>query len=318
MHDSTMLRVGLAQIAPVWLNRNRTLEKIHDAMQSAAKQNCAVVGFGECLVPGYPFWIEHTDGARFESTLQKQCYAHYLEQAVCIERGDLASTCKLAKQLELAVYLGILERPLDRGGHSVYASMVYIDAQGNIESVHRKLMPTYEERLVWAIGDGHGLRTHSLRGFQLGGLNCWESWMPLARVALLAQGMNVLFIGWPGNPHNTIDITRFAAREGRSFVVSVCSLMRHSDVLAELPFSDLMRAQLPESCARGGSCVAGPDGQFVLSPQADSEDVFAVDLDLQAIQRARHNFDPVGHYARADVLQLQLNAQRQRVIKIIG
>ena len=112
-------------------------------MQSAADADCQLVAFGEALLPGYPFWIERTDGARFNSPVQKEIHAHYLDQAVQVEAGHLDVICEAAKECQIAIVLGIIERPADRGGHSVYASLVYIDAEGVIQSVHRKLMPTY-------------------------------------------------------------------------------------------------------------------------------------------------------------------------------
>ncbi len=161
MSKST-LKVGIAQVAPVWLDRDATVSKLVGWIREAASQGCELVVFGEALVPGYPFWVERTDGARFESALQKELYRHYVQQSVCIEAGELEPVVEAARDNALSVYVGVMERAPDRGGHSLYASMVFIDADGEIGSVHRKLMPTYEERLVWAIGDGHGLRTHRL------------------------------------------------------------------------------------------------------------------------------------------------------------
>jgi predicted amidohydrolase len=298
----------------VWLQREATLTRVADAVTRAADQGCALVAFGECLVPGYPFWIEHTECARFESAQQKRWYAHYLEQAVCVERGDLDALCRIAQARRIAVYLGVLERPQDRGGHSVYASLVYIDAGGSIGSVHRKLVPTYEERLVWAPGDGHGLRTHRLGAFHVGGLNCWENWMPLSRVALLAQGMNVLVSVWPGNPRNTADITRFAAREGRCYVASVCGLMTNSDIGEDLPDAAILRAAMPAQLAQGGSCVATPDGEWLLPPQIGAAGLHCVDLKIAVVRGARQNFDPVGHYSRPDVTRLIVDRSRQSLV----
>ncbi len=305
-----VLRVGLAQIEPVWLWREKTLQRVVEHVAKAGAEGCHLVVFGEALVPGYPFWVEHTNGASFESSIQKEFYAHYLDQAVQIEAGDLDGVCEVARDNATAVYLGVIERPVDRGGHSAYASLVYIAPDGHIGSVHRKLMPTYEERLVWATGDGHGLRVHPLNGFHVGGLNCWENWMPLARSALYAQGENVHVAVWPGSQRNTQDITRFIARESRSYTVSVSGLMSQSALDPALPSYELLKDQLPAESANGGSCVAGPDGQWVLEPQSGSG-VFVADLALAAIRRERHSFDPVGHYARPDVLELSLNRRRQ-------
>ena len=165
---NSKMKVALAQIAPVWLNREATLVKIMKAVQEAADKGASLVTFGECLLPGYPFWLELTNGAQFNSTKQKEIHAHYVSQAVNIELGHLAPLCKLAKQLNIAVVVGIAERATDRGGHSLYASLVYINQEGVIDNVHRKLMPTYEERLTWSQGDGHGLRTFPIGNFTLG------------------------------------------------------------------------------------------------------------------------------------------------------
>ena len=151
------LKIGIAQISPVWLNRQKTLDKILEYVNKASKQGCQLLVFGEALLPGYPFWVERTDGARFNSPVQKELYAHYLQQSVQIESGHLQPLCDVVSKNRMAIYVGCVERPADRGGHSLYCSLVYIDPTGKIQSVHRKLMPTYEERLTWAIGDGHGL-----------------------------------------------------------------------------------------------------------------------------------------------------------------
>lgn len=137
-------------------------------------------------MPGYPFWVELTDGARFNSDLQKAIFAEYAAQAVRPDAGDLESVCATAARNRIAVYLGAVECAEDRGGHSLDCSLVFIDARGQIASIHRKLVPKYEERLVWSPGDGNALRTHKLGAFRAGALNCWENWMPLSRAALYA------------------------------------------------------------------------------------------------------------------------------------
>jgi nitrilase len=305
------LRVGLAQIAPVWLNREATTQKILDWISKAAKEECGLVVFGEALLPGYPFWVERTDGARFESKIQKELYAHYAEQSVVIERGDLKTIQANAKKHSIAVYLGTMERATNRGGHSLYCSMVYINAEGDIGSVHRKLMPTYEERLVWASGDGHGLRTHSLGPFTVGGLNCWENWLPLPRAALYAQGEDLHVAIWPGGQRNTQDITRFIAKEGRSFVVSVSGLMRLEDIGGDLPHSELLRESADALMADGGSCVASPTGEWLLEPESGSESLRVAELDHRIVFEERQNMDVVGHYSRPDVTRLLVNRKRQ-------
>ena len=307
----TKLKVGLAQIAPVWLQQEATIKKVVAWIDDAARKGCGLVAFGEALVPGYPFWVERTDGAKFESDLQKSLFAHYVRQGVCIEDGDLDPVCKAASDNNIAVYIGIMERAANRGGHSLYCSMVYIDGNGTIGSVHRKLMPTHEERLVWAIGDGNGLRTHKLGPFTVGGLNCWENWLPLPRAALYAQGEDLHVAIWPGNARNTEDITRFIARESRSYVVSVSGLMRKSDIDSSLPHSDLLIASADDVMANGGSCVAGPDGEWILEPVTDSETLSVAEIDHTRVLEERHSLDVVGHYSRPDVTRLVVNRKRQ-------
>lgn len=314
MSRENFLTVGLAQISPVWLDQLATLEKVSDTIREASKKGVELLIFGEGLVPGYPFWIELTDGARFNSTVQKELHAHYVTNAVCIEQGDLDAICKMAKQNKMAIYLGVIEKPLDRGGHSIYASIVYIDASGTILSVHRKLQPTYEERLTWSPGDGNGLQVHPLKSFTLGGLNCWENWMPLPRAALYAQGENLHVAIWPGNDFNTKDITRFIARESRSYVISVSSIMRISDFPDHTPHLDSITKNAKEMLANGGSCIAGPDGEWILKPQSGSEEIFTETLDFNRVLQERQNFDPVGHYSRPDVTKLHVNRERQSTV----
>ncbi|MEM6843602.1 MAG: carbon-nitrogen hydrolase family protein [Bacteroidota bacterium] len=309
------ITVGLAQITPVWLNREATLTKVVDYVSQAADKGCQLVAFGEALAPGYPFWLERTNGAEFNSPVQKELHALYLKEAVVVEEhlGDLQ---KLAQQKQIAVYLGGIERAPDRGGHSVYCSLVYINARGEIGSVHRKLMPTYEERLAWSPGDGHGLRVHPIGAFTVGGLNCWENWMPLPRAALYAQGEDVHVAVWPGSQRNTQDITRFIAQEARSYVISVSGLMRNLDIPDGVPQAERIRENSEDFLTDGGSCVAAPDGKWLLEPQVGEEGLYTAMLDYQKVREERQNFDPSGHYSRPDVTQLTVNRERQSVLKI--
>ncbi|KPJ77816.1 MAG: carbon-nitrogen hydrolase [Deltaproteobacteria bacterium SG8_13] len=311
------LTVGLAQIAPIWLNRSKTLEKILAQVHTAVEKGCHLVVFGEALLPGYPFWIERTDGARFNSPMQKEIHAHYMQQAVQIEAGHLDALCRAAAKVQIAVVLGIIERPADRGGHSLYASLVYISPEGVVQSVHRKLMPTYEERLTWSPGDGHGLRVHRLGPFTVGGLNCWENWMPLARAALYAQGEDLHVAIWPGGLHNTQDSTRFIAIEARSYVVSVSGFMQASDFPADTPHLAAITADIDGPLANGGSCIAGPDGCWVVEPVVGEERLIVAVLEHRRVREERQNFDPVGHYSRPDVTQLTVNRQRQQTVQIV-
>ncbi len=312
-----ILRIGIAQIAPCWLNKEKTLCRIEESLVHAHEKGCNLVVFGEGLLPGYPFWVSLTDGALFDNKVQKELHAHYARNAVQIEKGDLDGIKVLAKKFKLAIYLGIIERAPDRGGHSLYCSLVYIDNEGEILSVHRKLQPTYEERLTWAPGDGNGLQVHSLKQFTLGGLNCWENWMPLPRAALYGMGENLHIAVWPGADYNTRDITRFIARESRSYVISASSLMRKSDFPADTPHLGIILENSKDILANGGSCIAKPNGEWLVEPVLNKEGIIVADLDFDMVFEERQNFDPAGHYSRPDVTKLIIDRERQSTIKFI-
>ncbi len=308
------LKVALGQIAPVWLNKQQTLQKVEKCISEAAEQGCELIVFGEGLVPGYPFWLALTDGAAWNTKVNKEIHAHYARNSVSIESGDLDAICKLAKTHKMAIYLGAIERPQDRGGHSLYASLIYINEKGNIKSVHRKLQPTYDERMTWSPGDGNGLQVHTLKQFTVGGLNCWENWMPLPRAALYGQGENLHIAVWPGSEHNTKDITRFIARESRSYVISVSSMMNVTDFPKDTPHLEEILKKSPNVLANGGSCIAGPDGEWIIPPVCNKEGLIIETIDFNRVYEERHNFDPVGHYSRPDITKLHVNRERQSTI----
>jgi len=312
------LTIAMAQISPVWLDKDKTIDKIKAYITDAGIRKCELIVFGEGLLPGYPFWLSFTHSSAFNSTMQKEIHAHYIRNSIQVEAGDLDDICLLAKHYKIAIYLGIIERAQNRGGHSLYCSLVYINAKGQINSVHRKLQPTYEERLSWSSGDGHGLRVHNLKQFCVGGLNCWENWMPLSRTALYAMGENLHIAVWPGSDYNTNDITRFIAKESRSFVVSVSGLMKVGDIPKNTPHFDTLLKTAPATMANGGSCIAGPDGQWIVAPVIDKEGLIVSEINFNRVLEERQNFDPVGHYSRPDVTKLVVNRERQSVIRIEG
>jgi nitrilase len=310
------LKLALAQISPVWLDQKGTIAKVKETIHAAAENNAELLIFGEGFLPGYPFWLAYTDGASWDLKINKEIHAHYMHNAIQIENGDLDEICDLAREHKLAIYLGIIERAPDRGGHSLYCSLVFISNDGIVKSVHRKLQPTYDERLTWAQGDGHGLKTHKLKQFTVGGLNCWENWMPLVRAAMYGLGENLHVAVWPGSDYNTKDITRFIARESRSFVVSVSSFMNKNDFPGNLPHLEHLLSKTPEIMANGGSCIAGPDGEWILEPVVGKEEVIFQTIDFNAVFEERQNFDPAGHYSRPDVTKLVVNRQRQSTIEV--
>jgi len=310
-----MLTLALPQLQPKWLNREAGLHLVIKTIKEAAKHKADLIVFSEGFVPGYPFWLDGTGGAAFNNPKQKELFAHYSDQAVTIEDGHLDAVCTALKDAKMAAYLGIIERPRDRSRHSLYCSFVYINKQGDIQSVHRKLQPTYEERLVWSPGDGAGLVTHSLDEFTVGGLNCWENWMPLARAALYGQGEDLHVACWPGSDRNTADLTPVLAKEGRSYCVSVGAVMTPDAVENDTPYAEEIKVALGDMPANGGSCVAAPDGTWALEPLIGETGIRFCELDPAKVREERQNFDPAGHYSRPSVTQLHVNRERQTTVK---
>ncbi|HEY3608593.1 MAG TPA: carbon-nitrogen hydrolase family protein [Pseudonocardiaceae bacterium] len=304
------MRVAAAQARPHWLDPAATTKKVVAWLEMAASQQVELVAFPETFLSGYPSWLEHTNAARFDDAGQKRAYAAYLAAAVELPGPELATIIEAAHDLGVFVYLGTTERV--RG--TIFATLVAIDPTAGVVSAHRKLMPTYEERLVWGIGDGHGLRVHQVGAAKVGGLNCWENWMPQARNALYAQGEELHVSVWPGNPRNTVDITRFIAREGRVFSLAVNGLLGLNDVPADFPLrAELEAAGVTDYC-RGGSAVAGPDGNWIIEPIADQERLIVADLDMALVAQERHNFDPTGHYSRPDVFTVTIDRSRREAV----
>jgi nitrilase len=301
------MRVAAAQARPHWLDPAATTKKVVTWLEHAATQQVELIAFPETFLSGYPMWLEHTGGARFDDPAQKRAYAAYLAASVELTGPELTLITEAAQDLAIFVYLGTTERV--RG--TVFCTLVAIDPGLGIVSAHRKLMPTHEERLAWGIGDGHGLRVHRVGAARVGGLNCWENWMPLARHALYAQGEQLHVSVWPGNPRNTVDITRFIAREGRVFSLAASGLLGLADVPKDFPLYDELSATGPTEYCRGGSAVAGPDGEWVIEPVADAERLVVADLDLGRVAQERQNFDPTGHYSRPDVFTVEVDRRRR-------
>lgn len=306
------MKTAIAQIAPVFLNRDATIAKVVGWIERAAAERCELVCFGETLIPAYPLWLSRTDGARFDAADQKRLYARYVDEAVVVNE-HLSPVRESARKLGIAVIVGVAERAEDRGGSSVFCSRVLIGGAGpragQILSVHRKLMPTYEERLAWAAGDGAGLVTHRVGDFRVGAMSCWENWMPLARAAIYAAGEDLHVMLWPGSQRLTRDLTRFVAMESRAYVVSASGIIRDEDIPRDLPLRDRI-SSAGETIYDGGSCVAAPNGTWLVEPVTGREELIVADLDISRVREERQNFDPAGHYARPDVLRLIVDRRR--------
>jgi nitrilase len=297
----SVITVAGAQLGGPWLDVDARMRRLTAAVELAKQHGCNLVAFPETYLAGYPFWLPRTGGARFNDPLQKACYAYYLASAIEIDGPEVTQLRQLAGDLDITLMVGVTERGRRSGRGSAYCSLLTLDPAAGLVGHHRKLIPTYDERLVWANGDGAGLGTHAVAGARVGGLNCWENWMPQARQALYADGEDLHVSLWPGSTTLTTDITRFAAMEGRVFSLAVSGVLTRDDVPDDFPLADELRANSAQTPFNGGSAIAGPDGTWVVPPVADTEGLIVADLDLGRVSEERLNFDPTGHYSRPDV-----------------
>jgi len=309
------MRVAAAQFAPVLLDRAATFEKVLASCREAADGGAALVAFPETALPGYPSWLARTGGAAFDDSLQKRLHARYLDQAVELPGPELETLRGLARERGLAIVLGLAERGRRAGRGTLWATALFVTPDGAWQA-HRKLVPTYEERLAWGPGDGHGLCVQDVAGWRVGALNCWENWMPAARMALYAQGEELRVSIWPGSPALTRDISRFTAREGRVYVLAASGVLRAEDLPADLPARDaLVESAEGGLLHSGGSCIVGPDGALLAALDEPVEGLLFADLDRERVLAERQNFDPMGHYNRPDVFQLQVDRRRKAPVE---
>jgi nitrilase len=312
------MRIAAAQARPVWLDPMATAKKVVAWLADAAAEHIELVAFPEAFLSGYPFWLELTDGARFDDSLQKQAYAAYLDAAIVAGGPELTLVAEAARDLGVFVYLGIAERGRGTASGTVFCTLAAIDPAAGVVSMHRKLMPTYEERLVWGPGDGNGLRTHQVGKARVGGLSCWENWMPQARHAMYGGGEDLHVSVWPGNPGNTADITRFIAMEGRVWSLAACGLLSMDDIPRDFPLRRVLEDAGVTDLRRGGSALAAPDGSWLIEPVEGEERLIIADVDLAAVREARLALDPTGHYSRPDVFHVTVDRSRREAVLFDG
>lgn len=304
------MRVAAAQVSPVWLDAAATSARGVSLIEEASKAGVQLLAFPETFLPGYPIWVCRTDGASFEDPRQKQAFAQYLAAAVSVDGPEVAAIRRAAERHGVFVYLGIAERAARAGVGTVYCTLVAIDPKAGVVGVHRKLVPTHDERLVWGRGDGHGLRTHAVHGWKVGGLSCWENWMPQARHALYSSGEELHISTWPGASVMTSDAPRLVALEGRVYSLAASGLLSVDDIPESFEFAAELRQSADRSLFDGGSGVVGPDGRWIAGPVIGTAGLVIADIDAARVREERLSFDPAGHYSRPDVFEVTVHRRR--------
>lgn len=307
------LRVAVIQHGPVYLDKAKSLDKAITLLQEAVKEGARLVVFGETWLSGYPAWLDHCpDAGRWNHEPVKEVFAQTYQNAVSVDGPEIATLCAQAGELGVALMMGINEvvpGGLPQG--TIFNSLIIINEEGELVNQHRKLMPTYTEKLVYGHGDGAGLRSVETRFGRLGGLICWEHWMPHARMAMHQQSEQVHVALWP-TVHEMHQINcRQYAFEGRCFVIGAGQIMRAKELPSQLETPAHFAGKPEELVLKGGSCVIGPDGHYIAGPLFDEETILYADLDLSHPIRERMNLDVTGHYNRPDVFRFEVNRERQ-------
>lgn len=290
------------------------LERTASLAAEAAKGGARLVVFPETWLPGYPVWLDVCrDAALWNHEPVKAVFGRLAEESVVVPGASGRALGAIAAGLGITLVVGVSERvEAGPGRGTLYNSLLTYGPDGSLLNHHRKLVPTYTERMVWGTGDADGLRAVDTPAGRVGGLICWEHWMPLARQAMHDAGEDIHIAAWP-TAHELLQVaSRHYAFEGRCFVLAAAGLLRARDLPPELePHPE--RVDGPEAfVVRGGSAIIGPDGRYLVAPVYDGPLILRADLDLGAVRREAMSLDVSGHYARADCLHLTVDRTTRR------
>ncbi len=301
-----MSRIAVVQVAPILLDRERTLARAVESIEEAARGGARLVVFPEAFIPGYPTWIWRLRPGG-DMLLTGEIHARLAANAIDLTRDDLAPVREAARKHQVSVTCGIDEIDGEFSRGTIYNTVVFIGADGEIKNRHRKLMPTNPERMVWGNGDASGLRAIDTPVGRVGVLICWENYMPLARYALYADGIDVLVAPTWDSGDGWIGTMQHIAREGRCFVVSCGTALEASELPADFPSRDQLFPDPKEWVNDGDSVIVAPGGKIIAGPMRRERGLLFGDIDRRAVVGARRALDVAGHYARSDVFQLHVH-----------
>jgi len=307
--NTNPVRVAIAQFAPVYLDKRASLAKALELVQLASRRGAQLVAFGETWLAGYPAWLDFCPGAAlWENPAAKDVFTRLRINSINVPGPEVNALCETARDLKITIVIGAHERvDAGPGNGTLYNALLTISEDGTLRNHHRKLVPTYAERLVWGNGDGRGLQAVETSAGRVGGLICWEHWMPLARMAMHNSGEHIHVAVWP-TAHDVHQLaSRHYAFEGRCFVLAAGMMMRFDDLPCELAADTAAPSAAGNPwIERGGSAIIGPDSHYVVEPVFDREEMLVADLDPTLIDREKMTLDVSGHYARPDLFRFEM------------
>jgi len=304
--NSKKVKVAVVQAAPVFFNRQATIEKACDLISAAAEKGAQLILFPEAFVPAYPRGLAFGTVVGSRNPQGRRIWQSYWENTVEVPGPATAKLSDAARKAKVYLAMGVIERDVMRSSGTLYCTILYFGPDGRLLGKHQKLKPTAAERLIWGEGDGSTLTVVETEIGKIGGLICWENYMPLARMAMYNKGVE-LYLAPTADARDTWQATlRHIACEGRCFVLGCNQYMTKDMYPGDLKELKELNEQ-PEVMCRGGSAIISPLGKVLAGPLFDQEGILFADLDLAEITRSKFDFDVVGHYARPDVFQLMVN-----------
>jgi nitrilase len=295
------IKVCLVQDSPVFFNKEKTIEKIEELVKKYAAQGAQLIVFPESFIPGYPRGLTFGATVGNRTDEGRKMYAEYHKNSFDISSDDLKILEELSNSQNVYLVIGVTEKQSSNG--SLYCSMLYISPKAGLMGVHRKIKPTGSERIVWGESDGKGLVSFNTEIGKLGGLICWENYMPLARVAMYKQAVQI-YIAPTADARETWPSTmRHIALEGRCFVLGCNQYFERS--MYPDKYRSLVETE-PEIICRGGSIIVAPSGKIIAGPLFDKAGALQAVIDLDEIILSKLDFDPVGHYARDDIFEFKV------------
>lgn len=307
-----IVRVTIVQ-AEVSLTLHEGLARTAELTAEAVAQGAGLVVFPETWLPGYPIWLDVCrDVALWDHAPVKAVFARHADESVDVDGESGAALSRIARDNRVTLVIGVTERVSAGAGRgTLYNTLLTYGPDGALLNHHRKLVPTYTERMVWGNGDADGLRAVDTPVGRVSGLVCWEHWMPLARQALHDSGEDIHVAAWPTVHEMNVIACRQYAFEGRCFVLAAGSLMRASELPSELePHPDRV-VDANTWVMRGGSCIIAPNGQFMVPPLYETTALIHADLDLGMVRREHMSLDVAGHYSRPDSFNFSVNSNRR-------